>query len=210
MPDDGYRYELVGGELKRMSPAGWKHGRVGGRLARMLGLHAEQHGLGEVFLAETGFLLARDPDTVLAPDIAFIRQERLAAMKSEEAFWPGAPDLAVEVISPGDTAREIDEKVKAWLDGGALAAWVVSPAWRTVTIYRSATDIKVLTERDELSGEGVVPGLPLPRGGYLRGNVRPEAFIGPSVGHRRAGSELRGPGRPGEGNHVADVGHPRK
>ena len=79
-------------------------------------------------------------------------------MKPEEAFWPGPPDLAVEVVSPGDTTREIDEKVKAWLDAGALAVWVVSPTWRTVTIYRSATDIKVLTERRRASGGDVVPG----------------------------------------------------
>jgi Uma2 family endonuclease len=162
MPDDGFRYELVAGELKRMTPAGWKHGMVGSRLHSLLGQHISQHGLGELFLAETGFLLAREPDTVRAPDIAFVRKDRLQGKPPEEAFWPGAPDLAVEVVSPGDSTGEVDDKVKAWLDAGTVAVWVVNPAWRTVTIYRSATDIKVLTESDELSGEDVVPGFRCP------------------------------------------------
>jgi len=158
MPDDGYRYELIAGELKKMGPAGWKHGVVGGRLRSLLGEHVVQHQLGEVLLAETGFLLARDPDTVRAPDIAFIHKDRLPTAPPEEAFWPGPPDLAVEVVSPGDTAGEIDEKVKAWLDAGTSVVWVVNPAWRNVTVYRSATDIKTLTENDELTGQDAVPG----------------------------------------------------
>jgi Uma2 family endonuclease len=158
MPRDGYRYELVAGELRRMTPAGWKHGMVGGRLVPLLGEHVRKHDLGAVLLAETGFLLARDPDTVRAPDIAFIRKERIPVSEPDEAFWPGPPDLAVEVVSPGDTAKEIDDKVTNWLDAGTKAVWVVSPAWRTVTIYRSATDIKVLPARDELLGDDVVPG----------------------------------------------------
>ena len=145
-----------------MTPAGWKHGMIGGRLVPLLGQHVREQGLGEVFLAETGFLLARDPDTVRAPDIAFICKARLLAAEPEEAFWPGAPDLAVEVVSPGDTTGEIDDKVKAWLAAGAKAVWVVSPAWRTVTVYRSAADIRTLTEQDELSGDDVVPGFRCP------------------------------------------------
>jgi len=141
-----------------MTPAGWAHGMVGGRLDGLLQEHVAREQLGQVFLAETGFLLARDPDTVRAPDIAFIGKDRLSGDLPEEAFWPGAPDLAVEVVSPGDTTGEVDEKVKAWLDAGAAMVWVVNPAWRNVTVYRSAADIKVLTENDELGGEDVVPG----------------------------------------------------
>ncbi len=158
MPDDGHRYELVAGELKKMTPAGWKHGAVGGRLHSLLGHHIVEHELGEIFFAETGFLLARDPDTVRAPDIAFIHKDRFPASPPEEAFWPGAPDLAVEVVSPDDTVSAVDDKVKAWLDAGASMVWVVNPKWRTVTVYRSATDIKMLTENDELTGEDTVPG----------------------------------------------------
>ena len=158
MPDDGHRYELVAGELRKMTPAGWEHGVVGGRLRSLLGRHVLEHELGEVFLAETGFLLARDPDTVRAPDIAFIHKDRLPASLPEESFWPGPPDLAVEVVSPRDTTGEVDDKVRAWLDAGAKMVWVVSPKWRNVTVYRSPTDIRVFTENDELTGEDAVPG----------------------------------------------------
>ncbi|NQT12175.1 MAG: Uma2 family endonuclease [Planctomycetes bacterium] len=158
MPDDGNRYELVAGELRKMVPAGWRHGAAGGNLHSLLGHHVMQCDLGQVFFAETGFLLARDPDTVRAPDIAFIRKQRIEVETPEQAFWPGAPDLAVEVVSPGDTTGEVDEKVMAWLDAGATAVWVVNPKWRSVTVYRSATNIKTLTEKDDLEGEEVVPG----------------------------------------------------
>lgn len=162
MPDDGHRYELVAGELRKMVPAGWRHGAAGGNLHSLLGKHVMEHDLGQIFFAETGFLLARDPDTVRAPDIAFIRKERLAGELPEEAFWPGAPDLAVEVVSPGDTTGEVDEKVKAWLDAGAAMVWVVNTKWRSVTVYRSATDIETLTENQELTGEDLVAGFSCP------------------------------------------------
>ena len=93
-----------------------------------------------------------------APDIAFIHKDHLPATEPEEAFWPGPPDLAVEVVSPGDTLGEVDEKVKAWLDASAAMVWVVNPHGRNVTVYRSSTDIKVLTENDDLDGQDVVPG----------------------------------------------------
>ncbi len=162
MPRDGYRYELIAGELKKMTPASWKHGDAGGRLHALLGHHVVEHKLGKIFFAETGFLLARDPDTVRAPDIAFIHKDHLPAPLPEEAYWPGAPDLVVEVVSPSDTMSEIDGKVKTWLEAGVAMVWVVNPAWHDVTVYRSATDIKTLTEEDELSGEDVVAGFRCP------------------------------------------------
>jgi Uma2 family endonuclease len=158
MPDDGFRYELIAGELKKMSPAGWKHGLIAGRLHGWLGRYVEEHKLGAVLEGDTGFLLASDPDTVRAPDIAFIRRDRLSASKPTEAFWPGPPDLAVEVISPGDTVHEVDDKVKCWLDVGTRMFWVIDPKWRSVTVYRSVARVTVLTENDELSGEDVVDG----------------------------------------------------
>jgi Uma2 family endonuclease len=150
--------ELLEGVITRMSPAGWKHGNVSARLVGMLIQHVTENDLGEVFSTETGFTIARDPDTVRAPDAAFIRKDHLPATPPEDAFWPGPPDLAVEVISPGDTTGEIDDKVKAWLDAGSAMVWVVNPKWRSVTVYRSATDIKTLTENDELVGQDVLPG----------------------------------------------------
>lgn len=158
MPNDGFRYELIAGELRKMPPAGWVHGDTGGRLHSLLGHHVLENDLGKIFFAETGFLLTRNPDTVRAPDIAFIRKDHLPSAPPKEAFWPGSPDLAVEVVSPGDTLAEIDEKVQAWLEAGAAVVWVVNPNWRNVTVYRSATNIHVLTQKDELSGQEVVPG----------------------------------------------------
>jgi Uma2 family endonuclease len=164
MPRDGYRYELVAGEIKKMPPPGWRHGVVVGRLSLLLTPFVKQHDLGLVLEGDSGFRLARDPDTVRAPDYAFIRKDRLPSEEPEDAYWPGPPDLAVEVVSPGDTIHEIDDKVKAWLDADALMVWVVNPKWRSVTVYRSATNIKTLTENEELSGEDVLPGFRCPVG----------------------------------------------
>jgi Uma2 family endonuclease len=158
MPDDGSRYELIAGELRRMSPAGWKHGAIVGRLHGWLAHHIEQHDLGRIFGAETGFLIGRDPDTLRAPDIAFISKDRLPNKDPEEVFWPGAPDLAVEVISPGDTKGEVGDKVRAWLDAGSLAVWVLDPALRNVSVYCSATEIQSFSETEELDGQEIVPG----------------------------------------------------
>jgi Uma2 family endonuclease len=158
MPNDGFRYELIAGEVRKMSPPGWKHGEIGGRLQWLLGRHVFENRLGKLYLAETGFLLARDPDTVRAPDIAFIRNDHLHRATANDTYWPGAPDLAVEVVSPGDTVSEVDEKVQDWLDAGAMMVWVVKPKSHNVTVYRSATNVKVLTEKDDLSGEDVMPG----------------------------------------------------
>jgi len=158
MPGDGYRYELVEGELRRMSPAGDEHGRVGMELAIPLGSHVKQNKLGKLYLAETGFLLKTNPDTVRAPDIAFVRIERIEQDPGVKGYRVGAPDLAVEVVSPGDTVSEVEEKVAEWLEGGARMVWVVSPKLHTVTVYRSLTNIVTLTGKDKLDGGDVVPG----------------------------------------------------
>lgn len=102
MPDDGFRYELVQGELRRMNPAGNVHGRVVVRITWRLAQYVEENRLGNVYAAETGFKLTTDPDTVRAPDVAFVSLARVEAVGEVEGFWPGTPDLAVEVISPGD------------------------------------------------------------------------------------------------------------
>ncbi len=114
MPDDGFRYELVGGELRKIAPAGNKHGYVTMNLSGPLHRHVKANKLGQVYAAETGFLLARDPDTVRAPDAAFVRQARLDETGEVEGYWPGVPDLAFEVISPSDTHTEVVEKALAW------------------------------------------------------------------------------------------------
>jgi Uma2 family endonuclease len=162
MPDDGFRYELVKGELKRMPPTGIEHGRVTMQLAAPLYTHVKLNNLGQVYAAETGFKLASDPDTVRAPDIGFIRAERIQATGIVEDYGEGAPDLTVEVLSPGNTKREMAEKIEEYFAAGARLVWIVSPKLKTVTVYRSLTDIVTLTEKDTLDGGEVVPGFEIP------------------------------------------------
>lgn len=157
-PRDGYRYELVQGELIKMTPAGNIHGKRAMRLGWRLARHVEANDLGVVFAAETGFLLATNPDTVRAPDVAFVTKARVEQAGDFEGFWPGPPDLAVEVISPGDSYTEVEEKVEEYLNAGASAVWVVDPKRRTITVYRSLTEITILTENDTLDGEDIIPG----------------------------------------------------
>jgi Uma2 family endonuclease len=158
MPDDGFRYELVKGELRKMSPSGSEHGAIIINISVLLAQYVRSKKLGVCFGAETGFKIASDPDTVRAPDVAFIQRERIPESGIPKKFWPGAPDLAVEVLSPGDTRREVDEKVEDWLEAGARAVWVINPKRRSVTVYRSLTDVTRLLEADELDGGEVVPG----------------------------------------------------
>jgi len=158
LPRGQFRYELVKGELHTMSPAGFEHGVIAQGIGTRLGMYVRDHDLGLVAGAETGFLIDRDPDTVLAPDAAFIRQARLDEIGLPKSFFPEAPTLVVEVASPGDTIEEVDTKIRRWLSAGAELAWVVNPSGRTVTIYRALDDIQVLTEKDTLSGDSVVPG----------------------------------------------------
>ena len=162
LPDDGYRYELVRGELRKMAPAGHVHGRVAINVTTPLDRHVRAHDLGVVYAAETGFKLASNPDVVRAPDVAFIRRERVEEVGDAEGYWPGAPDLAVEVISPSDTYADVQEKVFDWLEAGTRMVILVMPRKRAVTVYRSLTDMMMLTEHDTLDGGDVVPGWKIP------------------------------------------------
>jgi Uma2 family endonuclease len=158
MSHDGVRRELVKGELRTMAPAGFDHGAVIDNVQFLLSRHVREHKLGVVVGAETGFKLSIDPDTVRGADVAFVSAERLAGRERPRGFWPGAPDLAVEVVSPTDTVDEIEEKVDDYLRAGARLVWVVNPRRRTVTVYRPGAQPVLLTEDQELTGEDVVPG----------------------------------------------------
>lgn len=158
MPDDGFRYELVKGELRRMSPSGWEHGEVVVNITLLLGHYVKINKLGFCGGAETGFKIASDPDTVRAPDLAFVGRERRPVGDARRKFFAGAPDLAVEVVSPGDTRREVEEKVKDWLDAGTRVVWIINPKRRSVSVYRPMTDVMYMSESDELDGGDVVPG----------------------------------------------------
>ena len=162
MKDDGFRYELVRGELIKMSPAGHQHGRIALNFTTPLDQFVRANQLGAVYAAETGFKLAADPDVVRAPDAAFIRRERVEAVGRTAGFWPGAPDLAAEVVSPGDTYAEVQDKVADWLDAGTRLVVVVNPSTQTVALYRSQSDIRILTMDDVLDGGEVVPNWTLP------------------------------------------------
>ncbi len=109
LPDDGYRYDLIRGALRRMPPAGFEHGYIAAEIGARLRTYAREQGLGPVVAAETGFVIGRDPDTVLAPDAAFVRSDRLPPPEQRKGFLELAPDLVVEVVSPSDRASEVTE-----------------------------------------------------------------------------------------------------
>ena len=154
---DGSRIELSKGELVPMTPVGWRHGRIVVRLARMLDEYVEKRKLGNVS-TEVGFRLSRNPDTVRAPDVAFVTKERIPAGMLSEKFVEFPPDLAIEVLSPEDTAREVLRKVEEYLAAGVTLVWVVDPGTETVTVYRSLQDVKIFSADQELDGGEVVPG----------------------------------------------------
>ena len=161
MPDDGFRYELVRGELIKMAPAGHMSSFYEMRMGIKLGAFVEDNGLGRTYSPSGGFTLEVNPDTVLAPDASFVRQERVDAVGDGDGFFPGAPDMVVEVISPSDRYTEVGRKVEAWLDAGVLMVVVVNPRNRTVQAH-TPDGVTELTEADTLDGGDVVPGWRLP------------------------------------------------
>ena len=162
MPDDGIRRELVEGEVREMNPAGYAHGRIAMNVSTPLDQYARQHDLGVVFAAETGFKIASNPDTVRAPDVSFVRRERAEEVGEVQGYWPGAPDLAVEVVSPNDYYAGVEEKVATWLETGTRIVVVIEPRTKTVTVRSSRTEIRILTEGDVLEAGDVVPGRKIP------------------------------------------------
>lgn len=168
MPDNGIRYELIKGELRVREPVGHNHGRIAANLTGSLIVHVSGHHLGAVYAAETGFLIATNPDTVRALDVAFVSQSRVDQVGDSKGYFPGAPNLAVEVISPGDTYSEVEEKALAWLEAGTRMVLTLDPRRRTVTVYKSLEEITILTEDAMLDGGDVVPGWSLRVGELFR------------------------------------------
>ena len=155
------RLELLRGEVKKMSPTGGTHGILCAELAIVLGTFVKAHKLGRVFGAETGFIVERDPDTVLGADAAFVSSQRLQAVKNLEQFVPFAPDLAVEVLSPTNTSREMGHKTALYFAAGSQQVWFVNPKRRTVSVYSSPTETRTLSEQETLDGGDVLPGFEL-------------------------------------------------
>lgn len=157
MEEDEYRYELIRGRLKRMAPTGGDHSLIGTGLAARLWLHARTNEYGNVYGADVGFVFARDPDTVLSPDAAFLRRDRVPSEEEHKRFLPVIPDLAVEVISPSDRLPQVREKVEYYIESGVRLVWVVNPRDRTVTVYSPDHPPHTLNQDDELDGGEVLP-----------------------------------------------------
>ncbi len=155
--DDASRYDLWDGEVIEMAPASPKHGRVAMSVGSLVHVYAQQHRLGHTYAAETGFVLDEVSQRVLGPDVAFVRQER-TTQQPQHGFFRGAPDLAVEVRSPSNSAREMATKARGYLAAGTRLVWVVDPDRRTVTVYRPNRPPEALALDGYLDGYDVLPG----------------------------------------------------
>jgi Uma2 family endonuclease len=148
--------ELIRGELIHMTPAGYNHGWISSNLVWALRDWIKKQGKGRVLTAEAGFLIARNPDTVRAPDVAFVRADR-DPPGGQKKYFPGAPDLAVEVLSPDDRASDVNAKIQDWLNAGTVAVLIVDPQNQTVAIHRHPHEIKILTNDDTLTLPDLLP-----------------------------------------------------
>jgi Uma2 family endonuclease len=158
---EGFRYELINGELITMPTTGLPHGRVTLRLSVPLGQFIWDNDLGEGFAAETGYKLTSNPDTVLAPDFSFVSKQRMEEMVETTGFFSIPPDLAVEVLSPSDRPSKVKTKTLRWLGYGVKQVWNVNPKDRTVTVHRSATDSETFSGDDYLEAPDLFPGFRL-------------------------------------------------
>lgn len=153
LPDDGYRYELVQGELRKYPLAGCREGALTARILANLPSHSRDAG---TLMVAAGFILARRPDTVRAPDIAFVRKERDA---KTDLYFPGHPDLAIEVISPSDLYSEVAEKTSEYLAAGTRAVVIVDPGNAAIHVHRPSSAEKVA---DTLDVADIIPGWKMP------------------------------------------------
>ncbi|HLX60472.1 MAG TPA: Uma2 family endonuclease [Planctomycetota bacterium] len=149
--------ELLRGKVVFMSPAGGEHGGVAAEILGLIRDFVKPRKLGKVYAAETGFFLARDPDTVRAPDVSFIAKHRIPA-RSPRGYIPVVPDLTVEVLSPSDTVQDLDKKALEFLEAGVPLVWGVDPITRTGRVYWRGRPVIVLNESQAFSGEDILPG----------------------------------------------------
>jgi Uma2 family endonuclease len=156
--EEGRRLELSRGRVIREPAPGMGHGRVAARIYQALWRFGEEADLGFAFF-DTGFIVAQDPDTVRVPDVAFVTAHRLPRERLPKGFGEGAPDLAVEVVSPSNSASEMQRRALDYLDGGARLVWVADPEARILTVFRSRSDIRILEPEDTLDGGEVLPDL---------------------------------------------------
>ncbi len=152
--------ELVRGEVVETMPPGRKHGKLALKIGKLIDNWVEQNG-GEAGV-ESGFILARDPDLVRSPDVYYVRAERLPEGEVSEAFWTIAPDLAVEVVSPSDTADEVEAKVFEYLAAGTAVVWVVYPRSRRVTVHTPDGLARTYGPEATLVSPELLPGFSVP------------------------------------------------
>jgi Uma2 family endonuclease len=149
--------ELVGGRVLELTPPGYEHGSIQVAIGSLLRAWARRTDFGGV-VSEVGFILSRDPDTVRAPDVAFVRRERLPSPRPR-GYIEGPPDLAVEIRSPSDRQRRLSEAVADYLDAGTPMVWVVDPGRRSVTVHRPFVPTRVYGVGDVLDAGPELPGL---------------------------------------------------
>jgi Uma2 family endonuclease len=159
--DGRHRFELIEGRLVVMEPGGWAHGMVSMSATLPVANWIAEQGLGRSFVAETGFIIKRNPDTVRAPDFAFVREERIPG-KLSKGFFEIAPDFAIEVISFDDTPREVHDKARQWIEAGVGEVWVVDPKKQTLTVYLPGQDSHELTPGDRVKASGLLTGFTYP------------------------------------------------
>ncbi len=173
------RTELVRGRLVVREPAKLRHGVVAGRMLVLIAAYLNANPIGIVCAADTGFTLARKPDTVRAPDVTYIRADRVP---TEEVigFDELAPDLVVEVRSPGDRTRMIQTKIRHWLDAGTLLVWLIDPRRQTAHVHRANGTETALAAGDAFDGEEVLPGFSVPLASLLAPTLLPAAHTAQS------------------------------
>ena len=157
----GKQVELVRGQLVVREPPGTRHGAIAANLAYWLSSFVRHRELGSVFAQDTGFRIARDPDTVRGPDVAFVARDR-ASRIPQRGYADLAPDLVAEILSPGDAAADVLAKVADWLAAGTKLVWLVDPERSLVHVYRPDGSLTVLRNEDSLDGESVLPGFRCP------------------------------------------------
>lgn len=155
------RFDLVRGELISMGPAGSEHGKLGMNIGSLLWVHVLETGTGTVFNSDTGFVLARDPDIALSPDIAYVSRDRMPSETDYIGFMPLAPDLAIEIVSPSNRSADVQAKVLEYLRAGTRLVLVIHPRPRTVTAYAPDHSAHVYREHDEIDLSEIVPGFRL-------------------------------------------------
>ena len=155
VPNPEKAYEIVAGRPEEKDMGGARHGGIGARLLVRLGSYVEAQRLGGVYGPDTSFQIGANERL---PDVAFVAADRIPPEGEPEGMWPFAPDLAVEILSPTDLYEKVSGKIREYFAAGVRQVWLISPEHKTVTIYQSPTQVRMLTEEDELLSDDIVPG----------------------------------------------------